>query len=761
MVIGQALDFAAKSMEQKQKENGKLIVTGMLAQLEEETGSDGFLKLQDLTAEQVWAKMVDKGYLNGIRKIMDNVREEDSLPVLKKALSALIPETLQNKKWNRLQDDQIRKSWSTIVNINKTLVEFRASQIKKMEKIEASITNIHSMLSRHEQELAIQKIGILDNYRAIQKHEERLKFLEGFLFNTLPLDQQIQALNAGLLDSQLSKEAKQELQARLELIQEQQKFREGVLDLFKGAESLIQIADNLGVKREHVNIASKALNFGMGVFQTITSIQSESFLGLLQGFSLMTSIFSRGSEKQAEIYKKIFNMLADIQNRIVLVDKKIDVLLEGQKIIIHTQKEILRNIFELHKAIAQNHIEEMKKLEDIHFAVSEVMKKILQLRKDDFDQMGVFLKNRDSDKFFENRKFKDYESLLDHFENPLNYETFQMAYRGVTKHLRHKDRIDSIFELVVQAETSQFLNEVYAPLLNFILENNANNEITSLLFPAKTISELQKKLNHLPQISVNKNYFPKDIKELIATPLSGDAVIKYLRELKEFALYLDLRKPRTESLYSCEDLLSTNIRFHNSGLEILQNCLPIIDVAIAQENLFSGDAVLPLLYKIISAKAESLANKTTLDENTQKSFAKAIKILKHNPLLAKNFSIYFFCEELRKRQANSLTYFLAFSAKDDSLFVKLFSHPWKYLSTTKTEGWKIQLSEEFDLLLPSVEEVCHETIYHTHTLQELQTLKAEIVGKIMEYEWNSSVFPEKNQQIVFNRLLVQSRIVKN
>ena len=142
----------------------------------------------------------------------------------------------------------------------------------------------------------------------------------------------------------------------------------------------------------------------------------------------------------------------------------------------------------------------------------------------------------------------------------------------------------------------------------------------------------------------------------------------------------------------------------------------ILNAAIIQQNLLSGDFILPFLWSMFGGAEEQkeyelfLRDESTFRNKSKKGEAikQATELLKQNPLLARNYATYYVSRSLGPKP-NLLAYHAGLNREDDaSLLTPLLSPrhkvEWRTVAGTAKKAWHLHI-EDFYVELPAATEV--------------------------------------------------------
>jgi hypothetical protein len=691
-----------------------------------------FEEVSGLTQEQAFKKLFgsDKGIFdNSISHIEDQDKPNMIFHMTKLMETRFTNALALNELADQAQSQDIgelKVSVNKLQTLSRTLVSFQVETKNQVDRIESNLTSIKNNMDELREDINI--------------NTEDISILKDFMFNSLDVGEQIKAIEAGMRgDPNLPENSKLKLQ--LEAFKAKQDLSKNISDYVNGAQTIMNIANNigdeLGVDPEFLKKANDLVNTASTVANAYLAFSSGNALGAI---SQVSGLFGSKKDPAAERHKEIIN-------RLKVIDKKLDHVLDNQKSIIENQHKIIKLQLDTIKVLGKlandldiKHEKIMQKLEFIHRDVIYNRQILMNLAFKDLNNLEAFVKYFRNYQL-ENRKIVNYKDRREHFHTygPL----FVNAQEDLINEL-NSDKINSYLKLesyTTQGEYKKLNNNLlsFNSFISFI-ENYAKDKIhlivNSSLMSVEKISDLNQKKS-LPVSNDLSNYNWESIKSLIS--------INHLEVISSLLLqtheYFILHKTN-KSLFKIEELY--NEEFLNiSGINLLKELEKIINIAIIQENILSGDVMLELAY-------DSLYETFEEDPSSSQKYDALIELLK-NELFKRNFTKYLIHKELRRTNTNMLQYSVALANIDatNQPLRNMFDHSklsvgLEYITKNekyRTSGWYINLPKDKTgdslwLKLEDYIEFDNGKLSYRYEMEKLHSLKGELIDVLLDYENN-------------------------
>lgn len=623
---------------------------------------------------------------------------------------------------DRDQDDKIQfntermqNNANRIVVLSQSLSEIQGYVSEGFTKIQETQTFIFKRVQVTE--LRLDRTELMVNRN--RGHIHNLQTLE---FHQMNPKERFNALQSGLLpESILPPGASME---SLEAQAEQQEAIEKFGDIVQGIGHTANILNNfsavLPIPSSVLEMANTMTNMGNIVFKAVTSFMTPGPMGMLGGFSALTGFLrlgrggDNGMQKAIQgLYKgqqkimKGISQLGENQQKLFEGQQK---LFEGQQKLFEGQKRILEGIGTvlesqqaIHKAINQKvdayHKDIQENFRVLYRQLGQVKEGIgtlaslnisacehlSSLLTEKAETLGVGEGDLSYSQYREvlnsHRSFtiRCQEGIYDMMSYNFFYrleKTSPMSF-FLIKNYDYNLIFSESFHL---NQTHEFLEKIYEPALSILIEHYSSlGEEDLAIFmdfisePSFFQSDIEIKLAHLSSTMDRRKIFRRGdfsfdfIPDYIASPI----LMKIIPFVLNFYPFLDLiDDSRSDILPHYEEILDNqsndSMVFSFPGFTVLKHFHKILRLNLIQENIVSGDLMLPLYHRILM--------------DTRHSKHEAVKgILKAagpQSVLVKNFALFVFLYEMKRYsdlEESQERYLRAFEGKDLHLMQELLN----------------------------------------------------------------------------------------
>ncbi len=457
--------------------------------------------------------------------------------------------------------------------------------------------------------------------------------------------------------------------------------------------------------------------------------------------------------------------LGNIYQKLDVIEEKIDFLIRGQEQILKNQQQVFEALKTISKQIDQNQNELREKLESVHkdiiynrqllnnYVITKYTNCYRMIVSDPTRTMPDTLINTEMNKF---PTYNELSNLCDKWSSNGDIN----GCFDIISQVRKLDGTfdNPIFNLKSSEDPNNykwvqlFIENVHEPLIKYIEQDTSLSELsinqkrTSLFVPSTSAKGLDTKIQQIKilKLDLSSRYasssFPNSFQLNIATPLWFEAVERHINTILNIHYYRMVINRTTNRPYSVNKLLRSDI--NSVGYEDLKNGLDLIDFAISQQNLYSGDILLPILGAIFD-NHDSLNLKKTEELYT---------LLNSNSLLATNFLMY----KLRKEvlaNSNFINYELGYKSHDKFMLSLNFKNNWNFEWNDSTEileshirpkGWSIKIGNQY-YLAPSPVDLQEGKLAYSQDIQRLINLKTRLLEEIDTYEIYNSLTQEERK----------------
>lgn len=662
---------------------------------------------------------------------LDNIPVEDQ-PIVNNFYNKFLAETLRDglnslSNVQELQQSEIDRNRSNIVGLARTFANFARETKDRLDKMQETQTQIQSGVEQLN-----QKVG---------QTQKDIEFLQQFMFGKMTPAEQINALQQGIFPSMPESE-RQGLLNKIALEKKRQEFNQHVSDYLNGAGQVLNIARKFGVAGPFIEKAEQVVNIAANAFNAFTAFSSGNFLA---GVGALANIFGIGGRDiAAERHEELKKMLGAVYEQVNLIDRKIDALLKGQETIIKNQQLIFQSIQQLSEQVQSNHRQVMDKLQEIHGDL--LYNRALQRAEieAEYELCRRFIVNNQGKKIIDTAKglYPTHEQFLTLFDTT-RLDTFrrcetrlQLTRTGPREFHKTTFWIESYKDLGGTSNITNIISLVYKPLLDLIIVDSSAVPISSdlrfisLLAPMARVQDIDLKIREVAN-PFNATQM-QEFKELMGPLLYPSMVQRHTGFVLDIHYYHQITDREDRPLSFNEVKALKQVR--QTGLDDLLEAQKLVDTAIAQQVLLSGDVVLPIIEDIIKKPAGSGA--------VEALRAKALAGLKNNSLLARNFAMYSIRKEVASK-SKFLIYSIALGGKSNlSLLRDATSFPWEFSWSdvevkqgnivTQPMGWSVKLGDIF-IALPTSDELLEGRLVYNPDLNMLLGLRSRILDEINSY----------------------------
>ena len=628
-------------------------------------------------------------------------------------------------KFQTVQAGQLDQNRKNIKGLALAFSEYADSTDRRIREINTT-----------QQEL---KEGLQSLNDRVGKTEDGIAFLQNAMFSKLSPAEQLAALKSGM-GPRMSAADRDSLELKISVVAKRQELVDRVSGYLNGAQELTNIAHNLGVDPEILQKANNAVAVGQNAVAAFTAFSSGNYLAAI---SSVSNIFGVGAPDVAgERHREIMSAFNAVFTRLDVMDRKLNKLLEGQQMIMRTQVTILENINALASQVQANQDQLVQLLHDLHNDLLYNRQLLVETATEHYYDCHevVFpggLRIIDS----AHAIFPSYARFSDLFRDERAHLTNCMRQISETRN-GNLDFKASVFSLESYKDKQEsyigdYLKFVFQPAFTILTSaalsdtRTPADRVTSLFAPMETVTALNTKLSAIKADSPAR--FKKPVIELIATALAVPVVLKhddYACDVHYYYLFLDgLDQERALSdLYRAD-----NIRM--SGRERLLEALSLTDVAIAQQTMLSGDALLPLLIDVLSRLSAS-ANK-----GDKAMYDSAVVLLERDSVLAQNL-VLFGIRNRVQTASNFSTYAVAIAGGDKASLQSVIGGMWsltwsgedvkegKHLKVPK--GWSVAIGDAH-ISLPTPEALLEGRLKQSDEVRQLLWMRARVLDELSGY----------------------------
>lgn len=645
----------------------------------------------------------------------------------------------------QLQATDIERNRQNIIGLSRTFAKFAERTQEQLGHIIETQGQIQA--------------GLDDLNKRVGRTEQGVEFLQQYMFGKMTPDEQLNALRSGIFPGMPDGQRK-DLEERIALVKKREELTKSISSYLNGANELVSIARNLGVDPEIVGKAQLVVNAGTQVFNAFGAFASMNFLG---GVSALTSIFGLGGRDiAAERHQEIMSALTTLYSKVDVIDRKIDLLLQGQEQILKNQQTIFNAVVHLSEQVASNHREVLERLREVQGDI--LYNRVLINTR--VDEEYALCRNLVIHPITGERRIDTSRRLYPRYAEFLALhrdfgDQFSTCATRLQRTRMANDEFHSTFWLETYKQIDNnvgvYIDTIYAAALA-LLEGDvgataptAAQRFSSLLSPMHTVSDLDRKIATVGNPRQPRFRRPFDV--LMRRAIAPSAVARHSNYLLDIHFYYQLVNPATNRPFPFASVI-TPAQIRKTGYFALFEALNLVDIAVAQQTLLSGDVLLPIMYGVWRNQAR------TPSPEDERQFLLLKRLMRGNSIVARNFTLYALRHEVLA-ESNALTYSVALGGSDPALLKSITTSAWDFQWSkdevrdgdivTRPRGWSIKVENQYQSL-PTAEELSHGVLSYQPDLYPLLDLRARIAEEIASYELFGAIPPQR--RLRFNEVIL-------
>jgi hypothetical protein len=511
------------------------------------------------------------------------------------------------------------------------------------------------------------------------------------------------------------------------------KSLQGADGYLAAGQQLLGLADRVGIKSDTVKAAGKVLQVGRAVLKGISSGNPVAAVG-----ALADALFG-GPDPAEERHKEVMEKLG-------VIEGKLNEVLENQERLRLAVEEVKTNIRELAVQVRQQHVEVMSKLEQIEKNVLINRDLLKELLEKDFRTLGAFL---------EIDKESTYVQKKAWFE--LHGDQYADADKVLSAMVANGfPQVSQYF--LLRTDTSRdvqaYLKESVEPLIGYFEEQTGTDPQGAahrLLPPIFTINDLRNAkatTNLSPEDS-----FQRDFKTYLSTKpvtMYGGLVLRFVPYIFLVGKTAEGRRLLSAQSFRTPEPPESRAAKRATALRYLRHALYLVNLALAQRVLLSGQPLLPAISQKLTGGA--------LDDRT-------VSVLRQHPLIARNALAYFMAERVRQAGGGVLAYTFAFESPDpDYLGLLTATGPTRFTferrkgwyaeggRLVEREGWHLVL-KDLRVPVPSPEDFDSGRLWHEDEMPALYQMREALIDEIASFDFLDSL--SAAEQRTLSRIALQ------
>ncbi len=673
---------------------------------------------------------------------------------------------------DQYQDERLDAHAKNLAAISTALIDYSEATNSKLRQLSDQQQALIGKMEKMQ--------GTLDEHgKRLDDITSDLGFMQEFMFGKMSPEEQLSALKRGMFPN-MDDSRRKELMEKLEIVKIRMDIRQTAQDVFNGAQLLLNAAPKLGLDPNLVKTVQDVVKKGNQAFRVYDAITSGSgFFGVAGAVS---ELFGLGGPDMAQIrHEQIMSKLEQIsqaQGQILENQKK---LFETQLTLLKGQQAIFASVQKLAEFVEVAHRETMERLDLVHREILTNREMILAGLTRDTAMCEGFISPEDrryTDGYdVATGRFLTYDALQSHFYN--NSRRFYSCIDGLEATLgtREFSKATLFLKNRVKSDDSaltSYQQTIHKPAYErlksqAVCSNPGQQDLAmarayqSLIVPAASRDIVEIKNDRAkairgdaPEIRDHSNMVP-----LLGDPISVPAVVTYSNYLLETFPYLELVDARSGQLKDIDSVLNGRFQI-NQGEVLLSKALKWTHLAIAQEDLLSGNGVVPQIFSDLRGKSQeqlSQAPDAASDACGEvASIQASLDLLRKNKLLRENFIHFAIDQALKTSGADLISYHLALGQEGNSwLLEKVVPLGWKFQWSASDQlsgptpsspiipkGWSVQLGDQY-LVLPDAETLRDHRMVYGAQMSELLKLKASLIDVLTDFQVAKKLSPDERK----------------
>lgn len=302
--------------------------------------------------------------------------------------------------------------------------------------------------------------------------------------------------------------------------------------------------------------------------------------------------------------------------------------------------------------------------------------------------------------------------------------------------------------------------------------------------PSSTVEELNAKIENfdpdddfspdtLPAFQQESTRFVLSNRKNLVSPLKAQI---YAGSLVGVHSFYELTKEDAKKILTLDEIFDLD-GSKTAGLDRLNRALDVLDTAILQQVLVSGDILLPALYAIETQQWELLRSLPVVHQNvdrvdfsdpeTQAALRDmAGNVLAKNSLLAQNFALYSLYRDVSATGKDPLIFYPLLAQTNPALLEEVTSHGWDFeysvnedLATGIFKGWRI-VHRGMNIPLPNAASLARGQLLLSEPVVDLLHLRERVLAEIAGYHLAINEGRDANKRREFREVLAMGLIPK-
>jgi hypothetical protein len=700
--------------------------------------------VKPFTAEQRRDWLRKQGLVDSLLAKAPEVRSEDR-PIVEgmliKALDDRINRSLDiQRDRDREQDAEIAHQAQQIGGIARTLNEFRQETENELGDIRQQQTELNNRIT-----------VIADD---VSKTRQDVQFLQKFLFEKMNPSEQLAALR-GSMFAGMPEEERARLTAKIAIMEKRQALVSAIATFSDGAATVARIATRLHVNQNVVSAVQKGSEIAKAAQVAVTGFMTGG-MGYLAAADAVTGlVFGNGPDPGAQRQAEIMSALNEIKQGIVEIEGMLVQMSKQLDQIMQAQKATYDAIVAVSKQIQDDHREVMAELARIRSDLVPIAAVVDEILFKDIEACATFQKR------LEDAKFERTHSIPYPLLRSIHRDYGRQSLKGLRDILR--DPFTSMtydlrrFKGDPGSQVDALIEHVYQPTIQhfdrWIFTSRAPLFAKSFGMPVNDIRALDLKRDQLfgntpPKyetwLSAQSD---SDVRSLLGITLSPQVIARHGRFLMYAHPFFEIDEALEES--SPDKIISmetTSIE----GRELLRSTLRLVETAVAQQTMLSGDAALVDLDNAWrdAARPRQKDESDAAYGQRLRRWSEFKDTLVNNHALRRNLILYAVSRAV-KETGNPVLYGAGYGLANNESYLRTmlpsdrFVLVWRppaagqqpvpdYLHPENSTGWHLRVFDQ-EYPLPTPVELSTGELVHTPDLKALLDLKNQILEELHGY----------------------------
>lgn len=517
-----------------------------------------------------------------------------------------------------------------LAGLSKSFIEFQNETNKRLngltrasQRMYEGLQKLDSRVTENEKRISNLEKNSEQAQVLIKENQENIRFMQMYLYSNMSSRNQLEALDQGWFPKEMEKS----LREKAELLKAREDFDQAMHDVV----DIVSMGTFLAAKWGANPKVLEKIDFTINAIETVGDIANDILSGFWNPINIFKSIFTLGFGSAASRrHKQVMKALKAIAEGQQKIMEGIQATLEGlqtinenQKIIIGNQKRIMENLTVISEQITAFAEYTAKRFDEVNRKLADINEKLEYLHDDvlynrellnsflrnDPNQCKVFLEGMTKFSSYKDGFLNDYEDIKRHFE--FFKDSAQRCFTSLGG-LLAPGMINPVF-FVRTAQTRSSENIIYyykwySSMLEVFkkvrdLQGLDHGLMIALLSkPSLSTDEMEFKYHLLLRDAVYKNEVSiesiqpggQKLEEIADGDLDEILNPMVVREVAEWVLklhhYYQL-SPNIgtgDRIYTPEEYMRLD-QVNFRGRDILNSMIKIINIAIVQQALLSGD----------------------------------------------------------------------------------------------------------------------------------------------------------------------------